>query len=288
MGCADCGMPDAQPVHEVAIDAFTIDPTPVTNAQFADFVKATGYVTVAERKPKPEEMPGVAAEDLVPGSAVFTPPKQPVPLDDMRNWWSYVPGANWRHPEGPASDLRGRDDHPVVHVAYEDAESYAKWAGGRLPTEAEFEYAARGGLDGKRYAWGDDLTPGGKNLANIFQGAFPHANTGADGFKGTSPVRAFPPNAYGLYDVAGNVWQWTSDWYRPDTYASRAGQAVHNPKGPESSFDPQEPGTAKRVQRGGSYLCSEHFCRRYLVGSRGKGEIKSAASNLGFRIVSGK
>ena len=285
MGCADCGMPDAQPVHNVSVDAFLIDATPVTNAQFAEFAAATGYVTVAEKKPKAEEMPGVAAADLVAGSAVFTPPRGPVALDDMRNWWTYIAGANWRHPEGPSSDVKGRDDHPVVHVAYEDAEAYARWAGGRLPTEAEFEFAARAGLDGKRYAWGDDLTPGGRHLANTFQGDFPQSNTASDGFKGTSPVKAFPPNGYGLYDVCGNVWQWTSDWYRPDTYAARAASTVKNPRGPESSLDPQEPGTVKRVQRGGSYLCSEHFCRRYLVGSRGKGEIKSAASNLGFRVV---
>ncbi|MEO8026337.1 MAG: formylglycine-generating enzyme family protein [Bryobacteraceae bacterium] len=282
MGCADCGMPDALPVHAVTVDAFQIDATPVTNAQYAEFVRATSYVTVAERKPTAGEMPGVSADNLVAGSAVFTPPARAVPLDDMRYWWTYVGGANWRHPEGPGSDLKGRDDHPVVHIAYEDAEAYAKWADGRLPTEAEFEFAARGGLEGKKYAWGDEMTVAGKHVANTFQGAFPQGNTGEDGFRGTSPVKVFPPNGYGLYDVCGNVWQWTSDWYRPDTYAS---SAAKNPRGPESSSDPQEPGVAKRVQRGGSYLCSEHFCRRYLVGSRGKGEVKSAASNLGFRIV---
>ncbi len=288
MGCADCELPDAKPVHTVTIDSFQLDATPVTNAQFAAFVAATGYVTVAERKPKPEDLPGVAPEDLVEGSAVFTPPRQAVPLNDMRNWWTYVAGANWRHPEGPSSQGKGREEHPVVHIAYEDAEAYAQWAGGRLPTEAEFEFAARGGLAGKRYAWGDELTPGGRHLANVFQGPFPQGNAGSDGFVGTSPVTAFPPNGYGLYDVCGNVWQWTSDWYRPDTYAARAGNAVKNPKGPDSSYDPREPGTVKRVQRGGSYLCSEHFCRRYLVGSRGKGEIKSAASNLGFRLAYGR
>ncbi|HEV2686912.1 MAG TPA: formylglycine-generating enzyme family protein [Bryobacteraceae bacterium] len=285
MGCADCGMPDAMPVHAVTVDGFWMEATPVTNARFAQFVEATGYITVAERKPEARDLPGVAPEDLVPGSAVFIPPKHNVALDDISNWWSYVRGANWRHPEGPASDLRNRMDHPVVHIAYEDAEAFAHWAHGRLPTEAEFEFAARGGLDGKRYAWGDELKPGGRYVANIFQGQFPNGDTGEDGYIGTSPVQAFPPNAYGLYDMSGNVWQWTSDWYRPDTYASRAGTTVRNPTGPESSLDPQEPGTRKKVQRGGSFLCSEQYCRRYLVGSRGKGEIRSASSNLSFRLV---
>lgn len=285
MGCADCGMPDALPVHSVTIDGFWMDATPVTNAKFARFVEATGYVTGAEQKPDARDLPGVAAEDLVPGSAVFTPPKNAVALDDIRNWWTYVPGASWRHPEGPSTDIHLRMDHPVVHVAYEDAEAYARWAGGRLPTEAEFEFAARGGLDGKRYAWGDEVTPGGRYAANNFQGHFPDGDTGNDGYKGTSPVRAFPANKYGLCDMSGNVWQWTSDWYRPDTYSA---SAVRNPAGPDSSFDPQEPGTRKKVQRGGSFLCSEQYCRRYLVGSRGKGEIRSAASNLSFRIVTNR
>ena len=278
-------MPDALPVHAVALHGFWISATPVTNAQFDRFVKATGYVSVAEKKPDPADLPGVPAEDLVPGSAVFTPPHHAVQLDNMLNWWTYVREANWRHPEGPSSDIANRMDHPVVQVAYEDAEAYAHWAGGRLPTEAEFEYAARGGMDGKRYAWGDDLKPGGKYVANIFQGSFPEGNTSEDGFAGTSPVRAFPANGYGLFDMCGNVWQWTSDWYRPDTYAKAGPAVVRNPTGPDSSYDPQEPGVKKKVQRGGSYLCSEEYCRRYLVGSRGKGEIRSASSNLSFRIV---
>ena len=285
MGCRDCGMPDTLPVHTVSVDGFWMDATPVTNVQFAKFVEATRYVTVAEKKPDPRDLPGVAPEALVAGSAVFTPPKNPVPLDDIGNWWTYVPGANWQHPEGPSSDIRSRMDHPVVHIAYEDAEAYARWAGGRLPTEAEFEYAARGGLEGKRYAWGDELKPGGRYVANIFQGHFPNGDTGEDGYRGTSPVRAFPPNGYGLYDMCGNVWQWTADWYRPDTYAARAGTTVKNPVGPESSFDPQEPEARKKVQRGGSYLCSEQYCQRFLVGSRGKGEIRSSSSNLSFRLV---
>ena len=285
MGCADCDLPDAMPVHAVTVDGFWMDATPVTNAQFLKFSDATGYVTVAEQKPDPRDLPGVAPENLVPGSAVFTPPPHAVALDDVRNWWTYRPGANWRHPEGPDSDLRHRMDHPVVHIAYEDADAYARWAGGRLPTEAEFEFAARGGLDGKRYAWADELKPGGRYTANIFEGEFPNHDTGEDGYTGSSPVRAFPANPYGLYDISGNVWEWTSDWYRPDTYASRAGTAVHNPTGPASSYDREAPGMRQKVQRGGSYLCSEHYCRRYLVGSRGKGEIRSTSSNLSFRLV---
>jgi formylglycine-generating enzyme required for sulfatase activity len=285
MGCADCGMPDAAPVHSVTVDGFWMDATPVTNAQFTKFVDATGYVTVAERKPDAADMPGVAPADLVPGSAVFTPPQHAVALDNIGRWWTYVPGANWRHPGGPGSDVLARQDHPVVHIAYEDAEAYARWAGGRLPTEAEFEFAARGGLDGKKYAWGDELAPHGRWVANIFQGQFPNGDTGEDGFKDTSPVHAFPANPYGLYDISGNVWQWTSDWYRPDTYATRAGGAVRNPTGPESSLDPEEPGTRKKVQRGGSFLCSEQYCRRYLVGSRGNGELRSSSSHLSFRVV---
>jgi len=287
MGCTGCpDMPDAQPVHAVVVDAFWMDETPVTNAQFAAFVKATGYKTVAERPLKPEEFPGVPREDLVPGSIVFTQPGGEVSLRNPQAWWRYVKGASWRHPEGPKSDTRGREDHPVVHVAHEDAAAYAEWAGKRLPTEAEFEFAARGGLDRKPFSWGDELRPAGKLHANIWEGRFPSENTVEDGYRGTSPVRAFPANGFGLYDMGGNVWQWTGDWYRPDTYARRAGAGIsENPKGPDDSHDPDEPGARKRVQRGGSYLCSDRYCQRYYVGSRGKGEISSGTSNLGFRCV---
>lgn len=285
MGCRDCGMEDALPVHSVQVDEFWISATPITNAEFARFVRATGYRTVAERRPDSSNYPGVPASALVPGSAVFTPLAHSVPLDDATRWWTYVPGADWRHPEGPSSDIRNRLDHPVVQVAYEDAEAYARWVGARLPSEAEFEFAARGGLEGKKYSWGDEFAPGGRYMANIFEGRFPFFNSGADGFRGTSPVRAFPANGYGLYDLAGNVWQWTSDWYRPDTYRLNAGALVHNPKGPPSSFDPQQPGALVKVERGGSFLCSEEYCRRYFVGSRGKGVVDSASSNLSFRIV---
>jgi formylglycine-generating enzyme required for sulfatase activity len=286
MGCDDVRTPDAQPLHPVSVDAFYIDATPVTNAEFEKFIDATHYVTVAERKPDPKDYPGVPAEKLVAGSAVFVQPPHDVPLDDPFQWWKYVAGANWRHPEGPESDLKGREDHPVVQICFEDAQAYAKWAGKRLPTEAEYEYAARGGLDRKKYAWGDELTPNGKYQANIWTGHFPSENNKADGYLGTSPVRAFPPNGFGLYDMGGNVWVWCSDWYRPDYYQSFDTKTpTKNPLGPKDSADPDEPGVAKRVLRGGSFLCAERYCTRYLVGSRGKGAPDSASVNIGLRCV---
>ena len=287
MGCDDCGMPDATPVHLVSVSGFWMDRTPITNAQFARFVRETGYVTVAERPLNPKDFPGVPREKLVPGSAVFEAPSGPVPLDNPGQWWRYVPGASWRHPEGPASTIAGREDHPVVHVAWEDAEAYLKWAGRRLPTEAEYEFAARGGLDRQPYAWGRELTPGDRWAANIWQGPFPSRDGGLDGYRGTSPVKAFPTNGFGLYDMGGNVWQWCADWYRPDYYRAFAGSSspVADPAGPNDSLDPDEPGAAKRVVRGGSFLCSDQYCSRYLVGSRGKAEISSGAANLSFRGV---
>ena len=287
MGCEACDMPDALPVHQVSVEGFWMDPTPVTNAEFERFVNATGFVTVAERQPDPKDFPGVPPDKLVAGSAVFQATSHPVPLDDPRQWWQYTPGANWTHPEGRGSSVRDRPDHPVVHIAFEDALAYARWAGKRLPTEAEFEFAARGGLDRNRYPWGNELTPGGKAVANTWQGRFPAKDRGEDGYTGTSPVTAFPPNRFGLYDMGGNVWQWCADWYRPDYYAAlaRAGPLANNPHGPGGSYDVQEPGAAKRVVRGGSYLCTDQYCARYLVGSRGKAEVSSGASNLGFRLV---
>jgi formylglycine-generating enzyme required for sulfatase activity len=286
MGCDDCEMPDTQPVHLVTVDGFWMDTTPVTNTHFADFVKATGYVTIAERQPDPKDYPGADPKSVVAGSAVFSPASQDVPLDDYTRWWRYVPGASWKHPEGPGSTTEGRENHPVVQIAWEDAVAYAKWAGKRLPTEAEFEFASRGGFDRNRYAWGNDLKPGGKWAANIWQGRFPASNTNEDGYQRTSPVDAFPPNGFGLYDVGGNVWQWCADWYRPDYFAtlSSAGPA-RNPQGPPVSYDPQEPGIPKRVQKGGSFLCSDRYCSRFLVGSRGRGAIDSGGSNTGFRCV---
>jgi formylglycine-generating enzyme required for sulfatase activity len=264
-----------------------MDKTDVTNEQFEKFSKATKYVTVAERTPTAEEFPGAPPENLVAGSVVFSPPDHPVPLNDHLQWWSYVKGANWRHPLGPKSSIKGKDKYPVVQVAYEDALAYAKWAGKRLPTEAEWEFAARGGLTGKAYAWGDQFRPDGKWMANTHQGHFPNKDTAADGYIGIAPVAQFPPNGYGLYDMAGDVWQWTSDWYRPDYYAqlARLGGVAHNPKGPDASYDPSEPSEKKRVHRGGSFLCTEQYCSRYMVGTRGKGEISTGTNHLGFRLV---
>lgn len=286
MGCDDCKMPDAEPVHLVTVDGFWMDKTPLTNAQFEKFVRATGYLTIAERKPDPKDFPGAPPENLVPGCAVFSPPSRDIPLDNPYAWWRYVPGASWKYPEGPGSSTKGREDHPVVHVAWEDAAAYAKWADKRLPTEAEFEFAARGGLDRKHFSWGNELKPGGKWAANIWQGRFPAKNTGEDGYLATSPVTAFPPNGFGLYDTGGNVWQWCSDWYRPDYFEKLAAQGVaRNPKGPADSYDPQEPGIPKRVQKSGSFMCSDQYCARYHVGSRGKGAVDSGSSNTGFRCV---
>ncbi len=287
MGCERCGMPDALPVHLVGVDGFWMDRTPITNAEFSAFVRASGYLTVAERPLDSRDYPGVPPDRLVPGSAVFVPTGAGVPLDNPLQWWRYTPGASWRHPGGPNTTIRGREQHPVVHIAYDDAAAYAQWAGKRLPTEAEFEFAARGGLEGQAYPWGSELNPGNKPAANIWQGRFPARDQGDDGYRGTSPVTAFPPNGYGLYDVGGNVWQWCSDWYRPDAYAVAAndGTMPSNPQGPTDSLDPQEPGATKRVLRGGSFLCSDQYCSRYLVGSRGKGEVSSSTSNLGFRLV---
>ena len=286
MGCENCGMPDALPVNLVHVDGFWMDRAPVTNADFQRFVEATRYVTVAERPLNPADFPGVPTGKLVSGSSVFRATGERVPLDNPLRWWRYVPGASWKQPEGPGSSLRNRLDHPVVHVAFEDALAYAKWADKRLPSEAEFEFAARGGLDRNRYPWGNELMPGNRAVANTWQGPFPATDRGEDGHLGTSPVTAFPPNGFGLYDMGGNVWQWCADWYRPDHYAALAkASPVRNPQGPSDSLDPQEPGAAKRVVRGGSYLCTDQYCARYLVGSRGKAEVSSGASNLGFRLV---
>ena len=278
---------DSRPIHRVYVDGFYMDKTDVTNAEFARFVAATGYVTVAERTPRAEDFPGAPPANLVAGSVVFTPPAQPVPLNDHFRWWSYIAGANWRHPLGPGSSIEGKGRYPVVQVAYEDAVAYATWAGKRLPTEAEWEFAARGGLSEKVYAWGDVFRPGGRFMANTFQGQFPTDDSGADGYAGIAPVAQFPPNGYGLYDMAGNVWQWTSDWYRPDYYRQLAAAdgVARNPKGPDSSYDPAEPTQAKKVQRGGSFLCTDQYCSRYEVGTRGKGEVSTGTNHLGFRCV---
>lgn len=286
MGCSGCDLSDALPLHWVQISPFWMDETPVTNAAFARFVHDTHFITTAESKPDLKDYPPVSSEKWAAGSGVFNPPQRLESLDDPLAWWRYEPGAYWRQPEGPGSSIRHRRSHPVVHIAYPDAKAFCKWAGKRLPTEAEYEFAARGGLHGKKYAWGDELTPRGRWRANVWQGAFPTKNTVEDGFARTSPVRSFPPNGYGLFDMGGNVWQWTSDWYRPDSYARDASvKLTRDPQGPSASYDPAEPGVAKRVQRGGSFLCSRLYCTRYLVGSRGKGAPESAASHSGFRCV---
>jgi formylglycine-generating enzyme required for sulfatase activity len=294
---SDLGWADEKPAHRVRVDGFWMDETDVTNAQFRAFVEATGYVTTAEKPLDVEEImrqvePGKAPpskEKLAPASMVFTPTKGPVSItrrDDWRQWWRWIPGANWKHPEGPDSTLDGKDDHPVVQVSWDDAVAYANWVGKRLPTEAEWEFAARGGLDGKPYAWGDD-PPSDTNLrANIWQGNFPYQNSAADGYERTSPVKAFKPNGYGLYDMSGNVWQWCADWYDRDLHRKRVGVgAAVNPKGPERSYDPGQPYTPQRVQKGGSFLCNDAYCTRYRPSARHGCPPDTGMSHLGFRCV---
>ncbi|MBX9686954.1 MAG: formylglycine-generating enzyme family protein [Candidatus Obscuribacterales bacterium] len=286
MGLESQSFRDTSPIHQVHLKSFWIDKTEVTNEDFARFVKATGYKTIAEIKPDPKEFPHVPPEQLFAGALVFTPPDHEVSKRQHYNWWRYVAGASWQHPEGPQSNLEGRWNSPVVQIAFDDALAYAKWAKKRLPTEAEFECASRAGLDRELYAWGKEFRPNGKWMANLWQGIFPYQNTAEDGYKTAAPVKSFPPNAYGLYDMVGNVWEWCSDWYRPDYYATLpAGKIIDNPKGPESSYDPSEPGAKKRVQKGGSFLCTDQYCARYMMGSRGKGEISSGCNHIGFRCV---
>jgi formylglycine-generating enzyme len=290
MGSADF-YPEERPVHRVTVDGFWMDRHPVTVEDFRRFVKATGYVTVAERPLDPADYPGADAALLVPGSLVFCRPAGPVSLRDYRNWWSYVPGASWRHPRGSRSDDRGRERHPVTHVVYEDAAAYAAWAGKELPTEAEWEYAARGGLDGAVFAWGDEFAPGGQMMANTWQGEFPWQNLLTDGYEGTSPVGTFPANGYGLYDVTGNVWEWTGDSFAP-RHPADADHACCIPRNPRVTASHQvrpaaEPGSdfPRRVIKGGSHLCAPNYCLRYRPAARQAQAIDSATSHLGFRCI---
>jgi sulfatase modifying factor 1 len=267
--------PEERPVRRVAVEGFWIDPHPVTVAEFRRFVRATGYVTVAERPLDPADYPDAEPDALVPGSLVFRPSRRPVDLRDYRNWWSYLPGTTWQRPEGPASDAYTRGRHPVTHVAYEDAEAYAAWAGKELPTEAEWEYAARGGLAGTRFAWGDEFAPDGRMMANTWQGEFPWQNLLADGYAGTSPVGAFPPNGYGLHDMTGNVWEWTCDPFA-------AGAASDSPCcGP----DPGDERIPRRVIKGGSHLCAPNYCLRYRPAARQGEAVDTSTGHIGFRCI---
>jgi formylglycine-generating enzyme len=297
MGSSDRKLPQTeQPAHKVRVDGFWMDETEVTNAAFRTFVDATGYVTTAEKKPEREEIkkyllpntPKYPDDKLVPGSMVFTPPAGPVPLDDPWAWWKYVAGACWKHPEGPDSNIDDRDDHPVVQVSWDDAIAYCQWADKRLPTEAEWELAARGGLEGTRYTWGDNPPADDSKLANYWQGRFPDRNTRQDGWERTAPVKSFPPNEYGLFDMAGNVWEWCSDWYRADAYARRdTTDVIVNPIGPNKSWNPSEPWewTPQRVTRGGSFLCHVSYCESYRPAARRGTQPDTGMSHLGFRCV---
>jgi len=288
---SDRHYPEEAPVHRVAVGPFWIDRTPVTNRQFRQFVEATGYVTVAEIAPDPKDYPGALPHMLKSGSLVFTPPGHPVDLCDWSQWWRFEFGANWRRPNGRGRSNQGLDDHPVVHVACKDAEAYAAWAGKDLPAEAEWEYAARGGLDGAEFAWGDELTPGGRHMANTWQGRFPYENLATDGYRRTSPVKAFPPNGYDLFDMIGNVWEWTADWYsaRYTADALKPCCIPENPRGgPEAgSYDGCAPSARipRKVVKGGSHLCAPNYCRRYRPAARHAQPIDSGMSHVGFRCV---
>ncbi len=281
--------PEEAPAHRVRVDGFWMDRFTVTNREFEAFVAATGYVTLAERPANPADYPGAAPEMLAPSSIMFKKPPGPVDMANHYNWWVYVRGANWRRPRGPASSIKKLADHPVVHVAYEDVEAYARWAGKEIPTEAEWEFAARGGLDGAEYVWGDELAPGGRHMANTWQGEFPYRNTREDGFELTAPVGCFPANGYGLFDMAGNVWQWTSDWYQEHAKIESPCCTADSPRGGarEASYDPSQPHLAipRKVTKGGSHLCAPNYCRRYRPAARMAQPIDTSTSHLGFRLI---
>jgi formylglycine-generating enzyme required for sulfatase activity len=288
---SDNHYPEEAPAHRVSVDPFFIDRAPVTNRQFRDFVRATGHVTVAEKVPDARDYPGALPHMLYAGSLVFTPPSHPVNLRDWSQWWQFMKGGDWRHPCGPKSNINGLDNHPVVHIAYADALAYARWADKELPTEAEWEFAARGGLDEAEFAWGDELTPDGQQMANTWQGNFPQENLCSDGFARTSPVTAFPPNGYGIHDMIGNVWEWTSDWYTPkhEGDAPKACCIPDNPRGgrEEDSYDPCQPQIRipRKVLKGGSHLCAPNYCRRYRPAARHAEPVDTSTSHVGFRCV---
>ncbi|MBB6412772.1 formylglycine-generating enzyme family protein [Mesorhizobium sangaii] len=286
---SDKHYPEEAPAHRVTVGGFWMDICTVTNRDFARFVEETGYVTAAERPANPDDYPGWQPDMLAPSSVVFIKAKQQVDLRDHYNWWVYVRGANWRRPRGPASSIKKLADHPVVHVAYEDAEAYAKWAGKELPTEAEWEFAARGGLEGAEFPWGDELTPDGMHMANTWQGEFPYRNTLDDGFEYTAPVGSFPANGYGLYDMAGNVWQWTTDWYQEHGQIDSPCCTVDNPRGAkrEDSLDPRQPAIRipRKVMKGGSHLCAPNYCRRYRPAARMAQPVDTSTSHLGFHCI---
>lgn len=288
---SDQHYPEEAPAAPVTVSGFWMDQYTVTNAQFQQFVAATNYVTIAERPLNPQDYPDATPELLVPGSLVFHKPPHHVDLRDYQRWWIYVPGANWCHPEGPESTLVGREDHPVVHVAYEDAEAYAIWRGKTLPSEAQWECAARGGLEGAIYTWGNEFAPHGQIMANTWQGKFPWQNLLTDGYERTAPVGSFPPNGYNLYDMAGNVWEWTSDWYqaRHPAKAAKPCCIPVNPRGAslEQSYDPTQPQIAipRKVLKGGSYLCAPNYCLRYRPAARTPEMIDTATCHIGFRCV---
>jgi formylglycine-generating enzyme required for sulfatase activity len=283
--------PEEGPVHRAAVDGFWMDKYQVTNAQFARFVKETGYTTVAERAPNPEDFPGAPPENLVPGSLVFQKTRGPVDLRNMHEWWVWMPGAYWRRPEGPRSSIKKRQRYPVVHIAYEDAVAYAEWANVILPSEAEWEFAARGGLDGSEFTWGNEHFPNGIPAANTWQGEFPWQNLNRDGYEGTAPVGSFPPNGYGLYDMAGNAWGWTDDWWteaHPED-AEKACCIPHNPRGGQmdQSYDPSMPQfrVPRKVVKGGSHLCAPNYCLRYRPAARRPQMIDTGTAHISFRCI---
>ena len=281
--------PEEQPAHKVRVDAFRIDRHAVTNRDFARFVAATGHVTQAEKPADAADYPDADPAMLVPASVVFVPPPGRVDLRNHYHWWQYIPGADWRHPRGPDSSLDGLEDHPVVHVAYADALAYARWIGKDLPTEAEWEFAAKGGRDGTEYAWGDELVPNGKHMANTWQGEFPWELKPEDGYAWTAPVGSFEPNGYGLYDMIGNVWEWTADWYQDHgRIQQHSCCTLENPRGAErdASLDPRDPARIpRRVMKGGSHLCAPNYCRRYRPAARMAQPVDTSTCHVGFRLV---